>query len=138
YQSHTAAIGLREQASREEKIDCDFKRIAGLLFPLPSDAPDELEKELAAAQRAGFTGAEIRNDMTLAGRSRGRCIRFPNQGRFQPLKFIYGLAKVLDRRGVKIYTGCRVKDVQGLDAKKGEPARALIDDGPAGVTADSI
>jgi glycine/D-amino acid oxidase-like deaminating enzyme/nitrite reductase/ring-hydroxylating ferredoxin subunit len=138
YQSHTAAIELLEQVSREEKIDCDFRRIDGLLFPLPSDAADELEKELAAAQRAGFTGAEIRNDVTLAGRSRGRCIRFPNQGRFQPLKFIYGLARVLDRRGVKIYTGCRVKDVQGLDAKKGEPARATIDDGPAAVTADSI
>jgi glycine/D-amino acid oxidase-like deaminating enzyme/nitrite reductase/ring-hydroxylating ferredoxin subunit len=138
YQSHAAAIDLLEQVSRDEKIDCDFARLDGLLFPLPEDPPDELDKELAAARRAGFTSAAMVQDITIAGRRRGRCIRFPNQARFQPLKFLYGLTGVLDRQGVKIYTGCRVKDVQGANWEKGQPCRATIDDGPQAVTADAV
>jgi Rieske Fe-S protein len=45
---------------------------------------------------------------------------------------------VLETKGVRIYTGCRVKDVQGTDEKNKQPARAQIDDGPAAVTADAI
>jgi glycine/D-amino acid oxidase-like deaminating enzyme/nitrite reductase/ring-hydroxylating ferredoxin subunit len=137
YESHAAAIDLIESTAREEKINCDFARLDGLLFPMP-DGPEVLDEELAAARRAGFVGVERLESVRIAGREQGPCLRFPNQGRFHPLKFLYGLAAVLERRGVKIYTGCRVKDVQGTDEKNKQPARAQIDDGPAAVTADAI
>ena len=38
----------------------------------------------------------------------------------------------------KIYTGCRIKDVQGANKMKNVPACATIDDGPDAITADSI
>jgi glycine/D-amino acid oxidase-like deaminating enzyme/nitrite reductase/ring-hydroxylating ferredoxin subunit len=138
YESHAAAIDRIERIARDERIDCDFKRLNAYLFPLPTDPPDILEKELAAAHRAGFGDCEIASRVTLAGYETGPCIRFGNQARFHPLKYLVGLAKAFEKRGGKIYTGCRVKDVQGTDPKKKQPARATIDDGAATVLADAI
>jgi glycine/D-amino acid oxidase-like deaminating enzyme/nitrite reductase/ring-hydroxylating ferredoxin subunit len=138
YESHAAAIDLIESISRKENIDCDFARIDGLLFPAEKDSLKDLEKELAAAVRAGFTSATLDTSIQISGKTVGPFIRFPNQARFQPLKYIYGLADAAARRGVQIFTGCRVKDVQGSDDKNAVPARAQIDDGPAAVSAGAI
>ena len=138
YESHSAAIDAIERIAGAENIDCEFRRLNGYLFPVASDPPDFLDKELAAAKRAGFADCERVGRVTLSGRDVGPCIRFGGQARFHPLKYLIGLAKAFERRGGKIYTGCRIKDVQGADPKKGEPARATVDDGPDGISADSI
>jgi glycine/D-amino acid oxidase-like deaminating enzyme/nitrite reductase/ring-hydroxylating ferredoxin subunit len=139
YEGNAAGIDLIERVAREEGIDCDFARLDGYLFPLPDDPPDELDKELAAARRAGFTDAEKLDAVHLAGSTeRGPCLRFPRQARFHPVKYLYGLAAALERRGGKIYTGCRVTNVNGADPKKGTPAEAEIDGGKVKVTASAV
>jgi len=138
YESHAAAIDRIEKIVSEEKIDCDFKRIDGYLFSIPSDPPDLLDRELEASIRAGFKDVKKFERIVLCGYETGPCLRFPRQARFQPLKYITALAKALEKRGGKIFTGCRVKDVQGADPDKKQPARAQIDDGPAAVLADAI
>jgi len=138
YASHAAAIDLIETIANGEHIACDFARLPAFLFSLPTDPPGLLEREAAAAHRAGFTDAQRFEKITLCGYETGPCIRFGNQGRFHPLKYLVGLAAAAERHGVKIYTGCRVKDVTGADPKKGELARATIDDGPQSVVADAI
>jgi glycine/D-amino acid oxidase-like deaminating enzyme/nitrite reductase/ring-hydroxylating ferredoxin subunit len=138
YASHAAAIELIARIADQERIDCDFDWLNGYLFPLPTDAPDFLDKELAAAKRAGFQDCEKVGRVTLSGREMGPCIRFGCQARFHPLKYLVGLAKALEGRGVRIYSGRRVKDVQGADPKNNEPARATLDDGADAVLADSV
>jgi glycine/D-amino acid oxidase-like deaminating enzyme/nitrite reductase/ring-hydroxylating ferredoxin subunit len=138
YQSHAAAIETIEQIADREGINCDFKRLNAYLFPTPTDAPDFLDKELAAAKRAGFQDCEKAGRVTLCGRDMGPCIRFGGQARFHPLKYLIGLARAAQKRGVTIYTGCRIKDVRGADPKKGELAKATIDDGPDAISADAI
>ena len=138
YESHSSGIQLIESIARDEGIDCDFARIDGLLFAAPGESDQTLDEELAAAKRVGFAGVEKLASMTIAGKEQGPCLRFPNQARFHPLKFLYGLAAAFEKRGGKIYSGCRVKEVQGTDEKTGQPARAQIDDGPAAVTAGAI
>src|SRR5438270_7130515 len=138
YESHAAAIDTIEKIGADEGIDCDFKRLNGYLFPAPTDPPDFLDKELAAAHRAGFVDSERANSVMLSGRETGPCIRFGRQARFHPLKYLVGLANAATRHGAQIFTGCRVKDVQGADAKAGQPARATIDDGPTAVLADDV
>ena len=138
YESHAAAIDKIEQIVAEKKIDCDFKRIDGYLFSVPGDPPDLLDRELEAAIRAGFKGVRKYERIILCGYETGPCLCFPRQARFQPLKYLIALAKAFEKRGGKIYTGCRVKDVQGADPDKNQPARAQIDDGPAAVLADAI
>src|SRR5688572_22716673 len=78
--SHAAAIDLIESISRDENIECDFARIPAYLFSIPSDPPNELEKETAAAHRAGFAEAQRFEKITLCGYETGPCIRFGNQG----------------------------------------------------------
>jgi glycine/D-amino acid oxidase-like deaminating enzyme/nitrite reductase/ring-hydroxylating ferredoxin subunit len=139
YEGNAAGIDLIERISRDEKIDCDFARIDGYLFPLPSDPPDELERELAAAHRAGFADVRKLDGVHLAGTvERGPCLRFPRQGRFHPVKYLYGLAAAVERRGGVIYTGCRVTNVTGADPKKGTPATAEVDGGAVRVSAGAV
>src|SRR5437763_11314971 len=52
--SHTAAIARIEAVVREEHIDCDFERLDGYLFLAPGESPKLLDRELAAAHRAGL------------------------------------------------------------------------------------
>ena len=118
--SHAAAIDLIEQISRDEKIDCDFARVDAYLFPGKPGDERELEKELDAAKRAGVTDVEWVDSAPTA--KTGRALRFGNQGRFHPLKYLYGLAEVCRKRKVTIRTGRRVIDVQGANTSAGMPA----------------
>src|ERR1700728_4157911 len=97
YQSHAAAIDTIERIVRDEKIDCEFKRLDAFLSLAASDPPDLLSRELAAAKRAGFADAAM---VSRGGLDRGPCIRFPNQARFHPLLYMVGLAESLKRSGV--------------------------------------
>lgn len=134
YQSHAAAIDTIERISRDEKISCEFLRLNAYLSPIPSDPPDLLDKELAAAQRAGFADVE---KLSRGVMDDGPCLRFGNQARFQPMLYIIGLAGAIKRLGGKIYTGKRVKDVQGSDPKKKKTAIAELE-GRVKVTAEQI
>jgi glycine/D-amino acid oxidase-like deaminating enzyme/nitrite reductase/ring-hydroxylating ferredoxin subunit len=139
YEGNAAGIDLIERVAREENIDCDFARLDGYLFPLPSDPPDELDRELAAARRAGFADAQKHDAVHLAGcATGGPCLRFPRQARFHPVKYLYGLAAAFERRGGTIYTGCRVTNVNGADPKKGTPCEAEVDGGAIRVAADAV
>ncbi len=51
--SHKAAIDFVERTVSLENIDCEFKRLKGYLFLHPSDKSDSLEREMAAAHKAG-------------------------------------------------------------------------------------
>lgn len=138
YESHAAAIDQIEKIVAEETIDCDFKRIDGYLFSVPGDPPDLLDRELEAALRAGFKDVKKFERIILAGCETGPCLCFPRQARFQPLKYLVALAEAFEKLGGKIYVGRRIKDVQGADSDKHEPARAQIDNGPGEVLADAI
>src|SRR5205814_474897 len=81
YESHAAAINLIEAIARDERIDCDFVRLDGVLFPAPGQPVESLEEERDAAHRAGLLGAEKRVTYVIAGREQGPCLRFPNQAR---------------------------------------------------------
>jgi glycine/D-amino acid oxidase-like deaminating enzyme/nitrite reductase/ring-hydroxylating ferredoxin subunit len=125
YESHAAAIDTIERISREEKIDCEFARLDAFLSSVPGDAPDLLDKELAAAKRAGFADVEM---VARGGLDQNRCIRFGNQARFHPLLYLAGLAAAIKRMGGRIYVGRRVIDVQGSDPKTRKPGRVKLAD----------
>lgn len=138
YQGNAAGIDLIERISREELIACDFERITACLFPVPGDPPDLLNRELDAARRAGLNDATLDTARAKGFAYEGPRLMFPNQARFHPLKYLYGLARAVEARGGKIYTGCRVKNVVGADPNNGKLAEAQIDDGQNVVRADHI
>ena len=113
-ESHGAAVDWIERVAREEKIECEFMRVDGFLTPGPGEDPRVMEAELAAAQRAGFQGAELLASSPVEGLG-GPCIRFPNQGQYHPLKFLNGVADAFVRLGGRIFTNALVNDSAGGD-----------------------
>jgi glycine/D-amino acid oxidase-like deaminating enzyme/nitrite reductase/ring-hydroxylating ferredoxin subunit len=110
YGAQAAAIDRIEAIVREEGIDCDFKRLDGYLFLAPDTDPSILDKEFEAARQVGQNVAWAER-APLAGRDTGRCLRFPNQGRFHPLKYLNGLIRCIKERGGRVHSETIVNEV---------------------------
>ncbi|MFO0808531.1 MAG: FAD-dependent oxidoreductase [Gemmataceae bacterium] len=131
--SHRAAIAEIEQVVARERIDCDFRRVAGYLF-LPADGSSDialLEREADCARRIGLSHGWV-DRAPIASFDTGRCLRFPDQGQFHPLKYLRGVREALGRSGGRVFGGTRVEAVEG-----GSPCRVQVHDGPT-VTANSV
>ncbi len=118
--SHAAAIDWIERVGREESIDCDFRRVPGYLFLGPEDDPETLDRELHAAHRAGLA-CERLEGAPIAGFDTGPCLRFPDQARFHPLRFVAGLARALEQRGGRIFSHTRAVGID--DSRSSGPRR---------------
>jgi glycine/D-amino acid oxidase-like deaminating enzyme/nitrite reductase/ring-hydroxylating ferredoxin subunit len=99
YQSLVAAIDRIEEIVRQEAIDCDFARVPGYLFLGEGDEQDILEKEFEACRKIGFDGISWEHKAPFPGLDSGRCLRFPDQARFHPLKYLEGLARAILTKG---------------------------------------
>src|SRR4051812_28997174 len=97
YQSQAAAISRIETIAAREGIDCDFKRLDGFLILAPGTAATELDDELAACPQVGIPVFDTREPTPLHAENRVRSLRFPDQARFHPLKYLQGLAKFIER-----------------------------------------
>jgi glycine/D-amino acid oxidase-like deaminating enzyme/nitrite reductase/ring-hydroxylating ferredoxin subunit len=136
YESHAAAIDHIESIVEAEKIDCAFSRLDAYLMLADDDSPKLLEDELAAAHRAGFEGASLLRTVPFHPEI-GHAIRFPNQARFEPMKYLIGLARAGNARGMQIFVGKRVVDAKGADPKKRDPCIITFED-QSTLRADSV
>ena len=130
--SHSAAIDRIESIVGEEQIACDFVRLDGYLFLPPSGSGELLDRELAAAHRAGLGGVERLLRAPLACFDTGPCLRFPRQAQFHPLKYLNAVAGATERAGGRIFTGTHAETIKG-----GKPARITTSNGRI-VTADAV
>jgi glycine/D-amino acid oxidase-like deaminating enzyme/nitrite reductase/ring-hydroxylating ferredoxin subunit len=112
-ESHSAAIDRVEAIVKEESIDCEFERLDGYLFVPPGESKEQLEDELKATHRAGLTGVEMIDRAPIKDFDTGKCLRFPRQAQFHPLKYLKGLAHAIRRDGGKIFTGTHASKVEG-------------------------
>ena len=112
-QSHTAALSCLEAIVAKENIDCDFERVDGFLLVPPDASPGLLERELAAAHRAGLTGVQSISRAPLASYDTGPCLRFPQQAQFHPEKYLGGLAQIIRQKGGRIFSGTQVARIGG-------------------------
>ncbi len=108
--SHQAAIEQIQRIASEEQIDCDFARVDGYLFNGPGESSDTLEKEAQAARRAGLQ-VEFVERAPWSGFDTGRCLRFPNQAQFHPVKYLRALATAVVRNGGRIFAQTQVKSI---------------------------
>ena len=108
-ESHTAAIDRIEAIAHEEGIDCDFRRVDGYLFLAPGQPADLLDEEREAAHRAGLEDVDFVPRAPLSSFDTGRCLRFPRQGQFHPLKYLAGLAEAFRKKGGAIYTNTHAR-----------------------------
>ncbi|HEV7226313.1 MAG TPA: FAD-dependent oxidoreductase, partial [Pirellulales bacterium] len=130
-ESHAAAIERIDAIVRQERIECDFKRVDGYLFVPPGRPTDVLDRELGAARRAGLEGVELVARAPIPSFDTGPSLRFPRQAQFHPLKYLAGLSDAIRALGGKIYTRTHVSRIEG-----GAKARIETSRGPV-VTADA-
>jgi glycine/D-amino acid oxidase-like deaminating enzyme/nitrite reductase/ring-hydroxylating ferredoxin subunit len=111
YRAQAEAIDRVEAIAREENIACDFHRLDAYLFADPDADPEILRREIEACHRVGFADVAWAERAPVPGRDTGRCLRFPRQARFHPLKYLAGLAQAVQRRGGRVHTHTVVTSV---------------------------
>ncbi len=123
-ESHSAAIDQIESIVSAERIECDFERLDGYLFVPPEEATEVLERELAAARRAGLQ-IELVRQAPVTSFDTGPCLQFARQGQFHPTKYLNSLAQAIARGGGQIFAHTHAHNIQG-----GRDARVETSDGP--------
>lgn len=131
-ESHGAAIDMIESIVSSEEIDCEFERVDGYLFAPSGESTEVLDEELDAARRAGLYDVEMLERAPLPFFDTGRCLRFPGQAQFHPLKYLAGLARALQEKGGLIFSATHAETIEG-----GTPATVATLAG-AVVTADAV
>lgn len=112
-ESHTAAIDCIEKIVQQEQIDCDFERLPGYLFCAPQHSPEILDREFAAAERAGVQGLQLCGRAPLTGFNTGPCLRYPQQAQFHPMKYMSHLSEAICAQGGHVYHQTPVEGVFG-------------------------
>ncbi len=102
HESQVAAINRIEAICRDEAIDCDFRRLDGYLIPSEAGGIDVLEREFEACRELGVE-VEWAERAPMPGLDSGRCLRFPNQGRFHPTRYLRGLVGAIGRHGGRLF-----------------------------------
>ena len=108
-ESFAAAADTIESIVRNENIQCDFERLDGYLVSCAADPVSALNRELAAAERAGVHAALT--DWTLGNALPAPALQFPRQAQFHPLRYLSGLAKAIVRLGGSIFCDSRALEV---------------------------
>lgn len=116
-QSHKQALEWMLGVTILEGIECDFKNVDGYLFTDPTDDEENLDKELAATQRAGLPTELVTQIPGFSAGTMKRAIRFPEQGQFHILKYLKGLTEAIVTMGGEIYTQTRATQVSKMGVK---------------------
>lgn len=104
WEAGLAAIGQIDAIVGELELDCDFEWVPGYLHAPMTGSADTgviamLRDEAVLAAQLGFDAAFV-DDVPFAGRPG---IRYENQARFHPRKYLAGLARAISDRGGMIF-----------------------------------
>jgi glycine/D-amino acid oxidase-like deaminating enzyme/nitrite reductase/ring-hydroxylating ferredoxin subunit len=113
WEAGRAAMDQIDQIVRDEGLDCDFARAPGYLHaPIGEEAGDEregLRKDADLGLELGFE-AEFLESVPFAGTPG---VRFPNQAKFHPLKYLAGLLERIPGKKCHVFERTEVTEVEG-------------------------
>jgi glycine/D-amino acid oxidase-like deaminating enzyme/nitrite reductase/ring-hydroxylating ferredoxin subunit len=110
--ANRVAVDRIEALARD--VDCDFARVPGYLYAARPGQERWLDQQAAAAERLGVAFDRV-DDVPLPFPTHG-ALRFDQQARFHPLKYLTGLASKLEQAG-----GAIVEKTRVLSIDDGEP-----------------
>jgi glycine/D-amino acid oxidase-like deaminating enzyme/nitrite reductase/ring-hydroxylating ferredoxin subunit len=116
HQSQGASIDRMEEIQQAEQIDCDFRRLDGILFPALGSDPSELDSSLKSSRQAGMEVSDGKG-LPFDGLGGLRCLRYPRQGTFHPLKYLRGLARAIERRKGWLHAHTTVQEIEEKDGR---------------------
>lgn len=103
HESQVAAINRIETICDEEQIDADFIRLPGYLVGATGSDQQELEREYEACRRLGVD-VQWSDSAPVPLPSGTKALKFPNQGRFHPIKYCAGLVQAIQERGGQLFS----------------------------------
>ncbi|MGJ0394940.1 MAG: FAD-dependent oxidoreductase [Methylocystis sp.] len=109
-ESQQAAIDRIESLQRTLNFDCDFQRVDGYLFAATEEDAASLEREFIATKKAGLPIIK-QMGAPFVGREYAPALRYPNQARVHPLKYLQGLARAIAKAGGDFYANTTAVDV---------------------------
>ena len=128
-EANEAAITKVEDLAQARGVDCDFERAPAYTYTQDPAMVDSIEKEVAAARRAGLPASltsttDLPFDVLAA-------VRFENQAMFHPRKYCIGLATSIPGDGSHVFEMTRAVDVE-----HGEPC--IVETEHGAVTAEHV
>ena len=114
YQSQAAAVDRIEEIQKQEQIDCDFRRLDGYLFQALNTDSKIIDDELDAVRKVGAPVHRLVG-VPLAHCENQHVLRYPRQGTFHPLKYLSGLAAIIESKGGAFYSGTTVRQIEEQD-----------------------
>lgn len=114
YQSQAAAVDRIEEIQERERIDCDFRRLDGYLFQALNTDSKIIDDELDAVRKVGAPVHRLVG-VPFAHCEHQHVLRYPRQGTFHPLKYLKGLAAVIESKGGAFYSGTIVRQIEEKD-----------------------
>jgi len=126
-ESQAAAVDRIEQHVKDLRIDCDFRRLDGFLFPAAwmdeKEAAKTCDEEYKAAGQVGAP-AEHATGVPLKGHESSPVLRYPDQATFHLLKYLRDLLSDFEKRGGRVFANSAVTEVE-----EGEQVRLHIEGG---------
>ena len=126
--ANESAIRTIHGLVKSEGIDCDFNWEPAYIFTLTDSYIQKIADEASTAESLGIKAAYTES-IPLPFKVKG-AVRFDDQARFHPRKYLLALAGKIEGNGSYIFENTRV-----VDMKEGSPC-TLITSGGRKVTAD--
>ncbi|QFZ19912.1 FAD-dependent oxidoreductase [Saccharothrix syringae] len=126
-----AAVGFVAALAEREGVDCDLRRRPAYTYALTEDELPSVEREAEAALRAGLPVVRDRGELMGVPFEVAGAVRLDDQVVFHPVKYVRGLAELVDGDGSRVYEHSRV-----LRVEDGEPVRVRTEGGT--VVADRV
>ena len=102
HESQVAAVTRIEAVCADEGIDADFCRLDGYLVPAELAHMSDIQHEYEACRKIGVE-VEWADQAPVLVPDGTRALRFPNQARFHPLKYVRGLIGAIEQREGRIF-----------------------------------
>ena len=106
YKANEKAIDNIERIVKEENIDCDFKRVDNYVYTNDINLVDSIKKEVEAVKSINGECAFVDKIEIPLKIKAG--IKFLNQAQFNPIKYVDGLCKIVEKNNGKIYEDSKV------------------------------
>jgi len=119
-----SAIDLIRTNIDKYGIECGFSEADAYLFAQDEEQEKELNEILEATKDAGVTATY--SDRLPFPIPFVKAIKVPGQGKFNPLRYVYGIAEAFEKAGGVIVQDCKVSGVENNELVEAETERGTF------------
>jgi len=110
--SNEEAIKRIEDIIKKENIECGWGKADAYVYTCREEYKQKIKDEVEAVRRLGLN-AEYTEKTELPFKILS-AIKFPNQAKFHPLKYIYALLEIITKRNVQIYENTKAINIKHI------------------------